>query len=538
MTATSQNTNGSNLDDSTSRSGEYILDDGALSEWLENNYFSRHHVTFLYSQTACRLTSDNSDRLFMADPGKQSLKSLKKLARKELLSRFELPNDNLESAAEINQEWTLLIADPNFLTSWNTSRNEALGLGRGTAISKITSQKVWMDAGGRCMYKGCGRDLTSIDHTLKESHKAYLAHIVASNPDGPRGNPQTSHSLSDKSDNIMLMCDEHHRLIDKIDVYSHPAPLLQEMRQQHSETVRTLLNSLSFPRAQAVAIFGSVANVLTSGFEQDIRQAILDRNYLPNPEIKHAISRTQRDQRTTESHWDNLLHEHQLDIQNFVANYGGNPSHSNARQTDTLAIFPLSNVPLLVLAGRIVGEARPVEVFQYDRHRASWRWNQEATSTPMPLNTLQLITDCKEQVDEVFLTIELTAHLDEKWIPNTLKEKIDNGEIQKIRIINPFPSPSCISHSDDLEQFTSIAREAIRLIQDQLYASKVHLLMISPASTVFRFGQLLQAGHHPTYIPYDRPDRDSPFRPTFDITGQHVSASAASGNTNINILLR
>lgn len=33
---------------------------------------------------------------------------------------------------------------------------------------------------------------------------------------------------------------------------------------------------------------------------------------------------------------------------------------------------------------------------------------------------------------------------------------------------------------------------------------KVHLIAVSPASTVFRFGQMLQAGHHPEYLVYDR----------------------------------
>ena len=60
-----------------------------------------------------------------------------------------------------------------------------------------------------------GQDLGSTPLTTKNARIAYLAHIVASDPDGPRGN-ESSHALSDSPENIMLMCDGHHRLIDRI----------------------------------------------------------------------------------------------------------------------------------------------------------------------------------------------------------------------------------------------------------------------------------------------------------------------------------
>ena len=54
--------------------------------------------------------------------------------------------------------------------------------------------------------------------TAWEFNAAYIAHIIASNPDGPRGDEIRSHQLSDKIENMMIMCDKHHRLIDREDV--------------------------------------------------------------------------------------------------------------------------------------------------------------------------------------------------------------------------------------------------------------------------------------------------------------------------------
>jgi len=44
---------------------------------------------------------------------------------------------------------------------------------------------------------------------------AYIAHIVAEKPDGPRGDPARSPLLADAIENLMLLCDVHHRLIDR-----------------------------------------------------------------------------------------------------------------------------------------------------------------------------------------------------------------------------------------------------------------------------------------------------------------------------------
>ncbi len=66
-------------------------------------------------------------------------------------------------------------------------------------------------------------------------------------------------------------------------------------------------------------------------------------------------------------------------------------------------------------------------------------------------------------------------------------------------------------------------------VQDMMRVRKVHLIAISPASTVFRFGQMLQAGHHPEYTIYDRAGRDDKFVPAFSITGHDVSACCDGG---------
>jgi len=80
--------------------------------------------------------------------------------------------------------------------------------------------RLWGTAAGRCQYEGCNKPLWLDTLTKYEFNVAYIAHIIADSPDGPRGDPELSFKLKADISNLMLMCDEHHRLIDREDVVS------------------------------------------------------------------------------------------------------------------------------------------------------------------------------------------------------------------------------------------------------------------------------------------------------------------------------
>ncbi|MGC9562290.1 SAVED domain-containing protein [Brachymonas sp. M4Q-1] len=509
-----------------------MLDDNTLSQWLECCLTDERTVVLVHASHRCKVFDGTiaDAPLLPADPEAESAKVLKKLARANLLNRVELPLNELVQATIADTAWLKLDATPTDVGEWLKRRAALFGQGRGQAISEKTSRLVWHEAGGRCMYRGCSEDLGRTTLTTKAARIGYLAHIIASDPDGPRGDSATSHALSNDPENIMLMCDAHHRLIDRIDEDGHSAEFLREMRRERSRMVRNALDGLAYPRAQALALFGNVANIPTVASERSMREAMHGRRLAPLPDIAHVLCRTQRDDRLSPDFWDQVLHEHEPDFRELVRRVGGQLAGNGGITHDTLAVFPFHTVPLLVLCGRIVGEACPIEVFQYHRHRKTWQW--DPCATPLPPLAFQVSDHPPTPADEVLLSLELTALIDEQAIPDTIVGRVRNGEIPWVRITVSQPDDGCISHPDDLQQFTTVARTALRLIQDGMRPSRVHLFGVSPVSTLFRFGQLLQAGHHPVYIVYDRPDRGQPFKPALSIGGQQVTAVLSSCNEN------
>lgn len=511
------------------------LADSELAAWIDARAAVGHRVAYIHAGFLCKVADldDSTRTLHPADPQGSSTRSLKKLVSRQLLLHLELSLDTIQSADAANADWSYstISAKPE-VDALIATRNGLLGraAGRGPQITDKTAQKVWADAGGRCMLEGCGEDLTEIPLWTQAARVGYLAHIVASDPLGPRGCQQDSHRLANDPENIMLMCDAHHRLIDSFSPHHYPADRLYEMRRIHRDMVRSYLDSLAYPRTRAVTLHADLAQVPTYFHDSELIDAILATGRAMLPGVIHYIRRkSQRDDRNTPGFWTQYLREHEGQIRQLVTGFNA----TSGSVTERLSIFPLHHSPTLLLAGRIMGEAQDIQIFQYHRDRRTWAWSPDATALPAGSFRVSELPD--RRASDVLITIELTAAIDEDSIPSTLQAGIDAGDVTWLRITAPSPHPSIITHPDDLDQFMQVARRTIQHVQDIMRAQRVHLISISPASTVFRFGQMLQAGHHPEYILYDRAGREYPFAPAFSITGHAVTASDTQPHCSISL---
>lgn len=525
-------------DVTTPESPKLGFSDLELAEWLSQCLSNNTHITYAYAKHLFKVYEQclAPSQLITGDLGTETVKVLKILSKRNMLKRIELPYDELEKITTSRLDWTLLEAKIIDITALKKTRDELFGQGRGKAISPLTAAKVWHDAGGRCMYRGCGLDLGTTPLTTKAARIAYLAHIVASDPDGPRGN-KTSHALSDESDNIMLMCDGHHRLIDRVDVAGHPEFDLKQMRDEHTARVNMLLDGLKYPTVQIITLLADLAQVPTNVSKAELCSSALSRNLGPLPEIKNMLRRTQRDDRSRSGFWGHFLHEHESDIRELISFTSNRPSQTSSITPDSLGVFPLHLVPVLVMAGRIIGEARSIEIFQYERDLNTWQWPKNAASIASKFEIhYEIGGDC--DFEETILSIELTAKLDTNALPADLAQAIQEKKIGWIRIINPSPCHNCINSKEQLDNFSGLARKAINMIQDSWRSKVMHVFGVSPASTLFKLGQMLQAGNHSVCRVYDRPDGSKTFTPALDITGNDVLSVGSKPEQQHQISLR
>jgi len=110
------------------------------------------------------------------------------------------------------------------------------------AIDHRTRQILWGRAGATCAFPGCRRNLvrdaTSDD---REVLVGEIAHIVAQSKGGPRSDAPVPDGNIDGYGNLILLCHEHHELVDQ-QPNTYPVEKLCQFKTDHEEWVRIRLS--------------------------------------------------------------------------------------------------------------------------------------------------------------------------------------------------------------------------------------------------------------------------------------------------------
>lgn len=247
------------------------------------------------------------------------------------------------------------------------------GSGRAAASASERSRLVlWTRSGGRCQYRGCNAELLGdIVSGTRALNRAYIAHIVAAAPHGPRGDPVRSPLLADDVANLMLLCDAHHRLIDRDKVNEHPECFLLEMKREHESRVA---NVLAVNPVQASHALRYAARI--GALESPVAVETVFREMLPDV---HPAGWRTIDIELVGSHLTDDRSEYwslQRDNlrQSFKDQVSGRIERQDIRH---LSVFALAPIPLLIELGRLLGDKVPVSIRQLHRNPKSWRWQED-----------------------------------------------------------------------------------------------------------------------------------------------------------------
>jgi hypothetical protein len=106
------------------------------------------------------------------------------------------------------------------------------------SIQIKTHKMLWGRSGNLCAFPDCNKELVmDISETDDLSVVGEEAHIVAREPDGPRGDSPLTPEQRDKYDNLILMCSIHHKVIDDHpDIYT--IEILHNYKKNHENWIR------------------------------------------------------------------------------------------------------------------------------------------------------------------------------------------------------------------------------------------------------------------------------------------------------------
>ncbi|KLU36910.1 hypothetical protein AB595_10245 [Massilia sp. WF1] len=418
-----------------------------------------------------------------------------------------------------------VLVKKGLITSWAKTADQITGrLGH---VSPEVKKEVAYLAAYHCQFPGCGKDLGEHAATGGKGVFSYFAHIVAASADGPRGDPVQSPLLVDEPSNFLLLCDECHRLIDKVDPDAYKTEDLRKMRTDSIREVKRLLGTLRYPEADIVYFLGNVTGQVPHISDRDMDEALWAsglRRSSKNPESYFAFG-GQHHAPHEPSYWSAVFSILKFDLSNLQARLNGVRTGGGPRPR--LAVFPFHGTSVLLLAGRLLGDMAGTHVFQPHRNKIGetwgtrWAWPTDAVVPTPEKYEAKTLRDHTGTEDEANLIVSLTFPVAAFRLSTVSADK-GNLTLPTIEISVENFGHSTIRHPSDLTLFGTAVDEALRRLQNVWNVKKVHLYVGAPAAAVLLVGQKMQARHHATFVCYESLPGNGPFAPTIEISSQEV----------------
>lgn len=423
---------------------------------------------------------------------------------------------------------TVIAATKRVVQAWQTTVvGTTTSKGRKGEVNAKTAQKVFMASAWRCQFDGCGEDLSSHFATEEHANYSYLAHIVASSVDGPRGDAVQSPLLAADAENIMLLCDKCHRLVDRVAPAFYTTEKLRAMRGRSVADVKRLLDGLQYPPAEPIMLIGNVTGQPHYYSKRNVEDAMLNAGLRPGRDTPECFCYNGYTLHNPHSaaYWGSLFESLSTDIPRLKALLNGS---ARGQARPHLAVFPVHSTSVLMLGGRLIGDTAGVSVFQFHRDNVAgnqggqWAWPFDAAVPSSDKYRLDVLKGFSGERDACLL-VSLTFDIGYDRLTTPC---FDSSELQlpTIKLTADRYGADVIGHPKDLELFGTKLDEAIRILQDKWKVQRIHLFVGAPASACIRVGQKMQARNQAVYVCYET-DRGtgSAFRQTIEISSTAVS---------------
>ena len=112
-----------------------------------------------------------------------------------------------------------------------------------STIKIVDVKRLLLESGGICAFPRCRKPLVSAEAPEEAGAViAEVAHIVAESREGPRGNEPLSEEERNQPENLIVVCPEHHKVIDS-QPRTYSIEVLRQMKMDHLAEIRRRLHS-------------------------------------------------------------------------------------------------------------------------------------------------------------------------------------------------------------------------------------------------------------------------------------------------------
>jgi SMODS-associated and fused to various effectors sensor domain len=369
-----------------------------------------------------------------------------------------------------------------------------------TNVPEKVRTRLWGKAAGRCQYEGCNKPLWIDGLTKAEFNISYIAHIIADVPGGPRGDAILSEQLRADISNLMLMCDEHHRLIDKTDIAGHPVGRLKAMKESHEKRIE-LLSSIMNDKRSHVLLYGAKIGEQHAPLSLEKAAVAMVPAFFPADFRPIELSLKNSSFADHEDDYWRIEQTHL--IRQFDDLVRARLAMSEIKR---FSVFAFAPIPLLVKLGALLSDIPEAEVYQLHREPPDWVWQADFDN--------EFIRERPAKANGVpALVLSLSATIVDERIFSVLK---DEHSIWKLTLTNP--GNDFMKSREQLSVFRKVFRELldeIKALHGQ--STCIHIFPAVPVSVAVEIGRVWSPKADVPLVVYDQNRKAGGFTPALTI---------------------
>ncbi|WP_415912169.1 SAVED domain-containing protein [Neptuniibacter sp. QD37_11] len=386
----------------------------------------------------------------------------------------------------------------NVLEFFYKVETETRETGRGKDFSVETKRKVMQDSHGRCMFDGCGVDLGFDELTGEEGNFSYLAHNIASSEKSARSIPVASRLLSDNPQNVLLLCDKHHRLVDKVAKSDYPAERLAAMRSNFISIVKKLLDGVAYQPIPVYSVLWPVQrNTISAPSPLQISQCLA----VTKQRIDSSLNDLSDNEAMLRDLSPSLIKPLMPGIINSVADKLLMQLHSHRYRSALFAFGPMS--ALIALGAKLGNKNEIMPMLRY-RDGGQWCWPIEAPNRHF--FDIKGMEQLGNDETEIVIQISLTAK------PPQFEQLSNSKNTSGIKTVEVTVKEAerlgngAIGHPIEGMAFTRGMHSLLLDLSSNHGVQQVHLLPCASNAACVFLGQAFDT-NHPEIIVYDFEDR-------------------------------
>jgi hypothetical protein len=369
------------------------------------------------------------------------------------------------------------------------------------AIKPDNKLLLYVRAGGRCEFDGCNEYLLSHQLTHKTINLGQMAHIVAFSEEGPRGKTDARPTDINNVDNLMLLCHRCHKLVD-----DHPEEYSRETllnyKKAHEERIFWLTSASPDRQTSVLVLKSKIGGQTVKLSAAEIHEAVSPRYPASRAGTEIDLSKITDE---GDAFYTVAAKEVKRQIERVVSDV------VEEEKTNHVSLFALAPMPLLALAGNLLGNKIPTDLFQRHRDAENWTWKTDGQLAEYKFGKIREGTDD----DKVILILSLSGKIHLEKLP---AEIVEDASVYEITLDSTKPNPGFLRQKQDLAAFKDAYQLALREIgSNHGKLEKLHLFPAVPAPVAVLCGRELMPKIDPILAIYDDDKRHGGYRMILEV---------------------